>query len=140
MRLNIQISNYFEIRNKDENNVLDKINNLPVENIEEIKELSGRINEEKSVYVLKQLSYLILRYLGYSNKQASELYGITTVTGNNWIKKWKNEGYEGLKRKPGQGRKRKLTDDELDVLKKTRKKRRLVFMGNTCFNSKNIQC
>ena len=123
MRLNIQISNYFEIRNKDENNVLDKINNLPVENIEEIKELSGRINEEKSVYVLKQLSYLILRYLGYSNKQASELYGITTVTGNNWIKKWKNEGYEGLKRKPGQGRKRKLTDDELDVLKKkTRKK------------------
>ena len=118
MRLNIQISNYFEIRNKDENNVLDKINNLPVENIEEIKELSGRINEEKSVYVLKQLSYLILRYLGYSNKQASELYGITTVTGNNWIKKWKNEGYEGLKRKPGQGRKRKLTNDELDVLKK----------------------
>ena len=60
--------------------------------------------------------------MGYSNKQASELYGITTVTGNNWIKKWKNEGYEGLKRKPGQGRKRKLTDDELDVLKKTRKK------------------
>lgn len=55
---------------------------------------------------MKKLSYLLLRYLGYSNKQSSEIHRITTVTGNTWLKKWENEGYEGLKRKPGQGRKK----------------------------------
>ena len=41
------------------------------------------------------------------------MYGITTATGNNWFKSWENEGYEGLKRKPGQGRKKKLDDKKL---------------------------
>lgn len=69
----------------------------------------------------RQDSYNLLRYLGYSNKQASKIYGISTVTGNSWYKTWQNDGYEGLKRKSGQGRKKKLTNENLKDLKKTKK-------------------
>ena len=113
----------FETMYKNKKNVLDNINNLPSENIEEIEKITNKITNEKSQFVLKKLSYLLLRYLGYSNKQASKMYGISTVTGNNWFKTWQNEGYEALKRKPGQGRKKKLNDENLLDLKKTRKKR-----------------
>lgn len=118
IKLNIPIANHFEVKNQRKNNVLGKINNLPNESIDEITKLSNLINEEKSTFVLKKLSYLLLRYLGYTNKQSSEMIGITTVTGNTWFKNWKNNGYEGLKRKPGQGRKRKLTDEQMEDLKK----------------------
>ena len=110
--------------NKNKKNILKNINNLPSENIEEIEKITNRITNEKSQFVLKKLFYLVLRYLRYSNKQASKMYGISTVTGNNWFKTWKNEGYEALKRKPGQGRKRKLNDENLlDLKKKLEKKR-----------------
>ena len=123
IKLNIPIANHFETMDKNKKNVLDNINNLPSENIEEIEKITNKITNEKSQFVLKKLSYLLLRYLGYSNKQASKMYGISTVTGNNWFKTWQNEGYEALKRKPGQGRKKKLNDENLLDLKKTRKKR-----------------
>ena len=118
IKLNIPITNYFEVDNQNKNNVIEKINNLPNESINEIKNLSKLINQEKSIFVLKKLSYLLLRYLGYSNKQSSQMFGITTVTGNNWFKTWESKGYEGLKRKPGQGRKRKLNDNQMKDLKK----------------------
>lgn len=139
MKFNIPISNYFEIEKQKKNNVLENINNIPKEDLDEIKKISTKINEEESTFVLKKLSYLLLRYLGYSNKQASEMYKITTVTGNAWFKTWQNEGYEGLKRKPGQGRKRNLTDEQLDDLKKKLAKRDdWFFLGDTFFNQKKI--
>ena len=118
IKFNIPISNYFEIEKQNKNNILDNINDISKEDMDEIIKISSRIKDEKSTFVLKKLSYLLLRYLGYSNKQSSEMYMITTVTGNTWLKTWKNEGYEGLKRKPGQGRKRKLNDEQQNDLKK----------------------
>ena len=120
IKFNIPIANHFEMNNQSKNNVLGKINNLSNESIDEINKLSVLIKEEKSIFVLKKLSYLLLRYLGYTNKQSSEMFGITTVTGNTWFKTWENKGYEGLKRKSGQGRKRKLDDEEMEDLKKTK--------------------
>ena len=43
---------------------------------------------------------------------------MTSATGNNWYNSWKNEGYEGLLRKKGQGRKSKLSKKQLKELKK----------------------
>ena len=43
---------------------------------------------------------------------------ITTATGTNWTNKWRKKGYNGLKRKKGQGRKCKLSDEEIEDLKK----------------------
>lgn len=108
IKLNIPISNHFEIKKQNKNNVLENINNLSDDNIKEIKKISKIIKEEKSEFVLRKLSYLLLRYLGYTNKQASKMHCITTTTGNNWFKSWEKEGYDGLKRKAGQGRKKEI--------------------------------
>ena len=120
IKFNIPISNHFEIEKQNKNDLLGDVNNLSEEARDEITKISSRIKDEKSTFVLKKLSYLLLRYLGYSNKQASEMYNISTVTGNTWLKAWKQEGYEGLKRKSGQGRKKKLTSEQEMDLKKTR--------------------
>ncbi len=92
IKLNIPIANHFEVENQSKNNVLGKINNLPNESIDEINKISNLISEEKSTFVLKKLSYLLLRYLGYTNKQSSEMFGITPVTGNSWFKIGKIKG------------------------------------------------
>jgi transposase len=42
-------------------------------------------------------------------------------TGNNWINRWEKEEYEGLLHKKGQGRKPKLSEENIEKLKKTKK-------------------
>ena len=41
------------------------------------------------------------------------------ATGNNWLNQWVSGGYNSLLRKPGQGRRRKLSDEQIEELKKT---------------------
>lgn len=97
---------------------LKELENIDVENDEDLNQLKFYISREGNGEIFKKLSYLLLRYLGFTNKFTSELFSITTATGNNWMNKWKNEGYNGLKRKKGQGRKCKLTNEEIKILKK----------------------
>ena len=120
IRLNIPIANYFEIQreNKKMKNTIENYNDIPEENKKEINELTNIMKEEKSLYVYRKLSYLLFRKIGLSNKDASELLNITTTTGNNWLNAWLEKGYGGLLRKKGQGRKPKLTEEELEILKK----------------------
>lgn len=73
----------------------------------ELKILKQLICDEQNIEVSKKLFYLILRCLGFSNKFVSTLLSITTATGSNWTKNWQQKGYDGLKRKKGQGRKKK---------------------------------
>ena len=73
----------------------------------ELNRLKQLISQDKNIEVSKKLFYLILRCLGFSNKFSSTLLGITTVTGSTWKTNWKQNGYDGLKRKKGQGRKKK---------------------------------
>ena len=121
IRLDVPISNYFKVereKKKSSQNVIENFNDISDEDKNEINELKRLMKEEKSLYVYKKLSYLLFRKIGFSNKEASDFLDITTVTGNNWFNAWKNEGYEGLLRKKGQGRKSKLTEEQLENLKK----------------------
>ena len=97
---------------------LKKTENIDIDNDDELNKLKFLISREQNTEVMKKLVYLLLRNLGFSNKFTSELLSITTATGNNWMNKWKNMGYNGLKRKKGQGRKCKLSNDEIKILKK----------------------
>jgi len=97
---------------------LKELENSDVEDDDEINKLKFLISREQNAEVLKKLIYLLLRCLGFSNRFTSSLLSITTATGNNWLNKWKKIGYKGLKRKKGQGRKCKLTDKQLETLKK----------------------
>ena len=120
IRLNVPIANYFEVERekKSSKNVIENFKDNSDEDKTELNELKKLMNEEKSLYVYKKLSYILFRKIGFSNKEASDFLDITTVTGNNWLNSWKNKGYEGLLRKKGQGRKSKLTKEQLKDLKK----------------------
>lgn len=121
IRLNVPISNYFEIERenkKNSKNIIENYEDISDENKNEIKEIITQMKNEKSIFVYQKLNYLLFRAIGFSNKESSEFINVTTVTGNNWYNAWKNEGYEGLLRKKGQGRKPKLTKKQLETLKK----------------------
>ena len=125
--MKIPIANYFEVQkeNKSIENMIEKYNNLSNENINEINELTNIMGEEKSLYILlyfscrreadiyKKLLFLLFRKIGFSNKVTCNLLKISTTTGNNWINSWTENGYKGLLRKKGQGRKPKVTQNEL---------------------------
>ena len=124
IRLNVEISNYFqeESENKNKiNNVVENFNDISSDDKKEIENLNDKINEENSIYVIKKLIYILFRKIGFSNKVASYFLSITTGTGSNWLNTWDNNNYEGLLRKPGQGRKSKLNEDEWNELKKKTK-------------------
>lgn len=97
---------------------LNKFENEDTDKEKGIKRIEYLISKEKNAEVLKRLFYLLLRKLGFSNGFSSKILSITTATGNNWMNRWEKRGYEGLKRKKGQGRKCKLTDEEIETLKK----------------------
>ena len=121
MRLNVEIDNYFVIERenkKDSKRIIENYENISEDDKKEIDELIVRMKKEKSIYVYRKLSYLLFREIGFSNVEASNFLNVTSATGNNWYKSWKNEGYEGLLRKKGQGRKSKLSKKQLKELKK----------------------
>jgi len=99
---------------------LKELENSNVEDTEEINRIKFLISREQNAEVLKKLIYILLRRLNFSNRFSSSLLSITTATGNNWLNRWEKIGYEGLKRKKGQGRKCKLTNEQLETLKKTK--------------------
>ena len=121
IRLNVPISNYFEIERenkKSSKNIIENYEDISNESKNEINEIITLMKTEKSIFVYQKLNYLLFRAIGFSNKESSEFLNVTTVTGNNWYNAWKNKGYDGLLRKKGQGRKSKLTETQLEDLKK----------------------
>ena len=97
---------------------LKELENSDVGEDDEINRIKFLISREQNAEVFKKLVYLLFRRLGFSNRFSSSLLSITTATGNNWLNKWEKMGYDGLKRKKGQGRKCKLTNEQLETLKK----------------------
>jgi putative transposase len=79
--------------------------------------------KEKDVKVLNRLHFMNYLYNGCSVPEASEKLGITKVTGYNWLKRWNEDGYEGLIPRFAGGRPSKLTDQEKNQLKEILKKR-----------------
>lgn len=97
---------------------LKELESSDVEDNAELNKIKFLISREQNAEVFKKLTYLLFRRLGFSNRFTSSLLSITTATGNNWLNKWEKIGYEGLKRKKGQGRKCKLSNEQIETLKK----------------------
>ena len=120
-QFNVKIGNYYS--NKQENkkqtqNIVENFNDIDQENKEELNKIIGHVKNENDIFVYRKLIYLLFKLLGFSTEVASSFLNITSVTGNSWTKQWKENEYEGLLKKPGQGRKPKLTDEEIDSIKK----------------------
>jgi len=115
---NINIINSYENKQYDKLSILDLIRNSELEDLE-IEELIVLLKNEKDLNVFKKLIYILFKKLGFSTDLSAYILSITTRTGNNWLKNWNNEKYDGLIHKPGQGRKPKMDKDQLESLKKT---------------------
>lgn len=115
----IEFENYFERQRNEQKNLEDLTNeSFKKRGNKKVEEVINLIKKEKDAEVLKRLNYILFKVLGVSTEQASYFIGVTVATGNNWWKRWANNGYNGLKRKPGQGCKPKLNTQQEKILKK----------------------
>lgn len=82
----------------------------------------NKIHEYKKEYkddpkILEKLMLLEDVLSGEEVKTIMERRGKSAQCGYNWINKWNKEGIEGLKRKKGSGKKRKLAKEKLPELR-----------------------
>lgn len=85
---------------------------IPLSKIHEVKADLKRYIEfyEKIVFIEDM-------YAGETVKYAIEKRGKTIPTGHAWLNAWNEEGFDGLLRKEGSGRKTKLTENQFQQLK-----------------------
>ena len=117
----VEIENLLEKRSKEAKMVKKQImtfEDLSKEENGELQHIVDLINTEKEANVLKKLVFILLKRIGISTANSSYFLGVTDSTGNNWLRKWKKDQYNGLLHKPGQGRKPGLTPKHIETIKK----------------------
>lgn len=82
------------------------------------EKLRQALDEEKETEVMWKLSFISLVAGGMKLEAAIVHFGIGIATGYKWIRRWNNEGVEGLKRRKIPGRPPKLSMEELEGLKR----------------------
>ena len=78
----------------------------------EIEELRAAIKSTKNVRMHKRYSVLLRHFEGFTNKKIAEMEGLEPHAVGNYIKKYTENGLEGLEMKHSPGVKRKLTTEQ----------------------------
>jgi transposase len=60
---------------------------------------------------------ILLKSEGYTSKKISNILNTNGISVHNWVKRYERDGIEGLRTKPGQGRKRILEEDHIDIVR-----------------------
>ena len=95
------------------------------------QELEQNYKSSTSVQLSRRCFIILLKAKGLRSADIADLLGITDQSVNSWVKRYEASGIDGLKTKPGQGRKPILTkeDDEKQVraiVEKERQRLKLV--------------
>jgi len=85
---------------------------------DEVCLLERRLREEKDPRVRDRIRMIILLKEGYKQKEVAKIMRTTERTVYTWKKRYEKEGIEGLKTKEKPERKRKLSDEDMEKLKK----------------------
>ena len=89
-----------------------------------LEELDQRIRIlEKNTRILKRLYFIRHRYNGDSVEEACERVEVHKMMEYQWQKRWNEDGYEGLVPRFGGGEPPKLSEDDMNELRDTLKKR-----------------
>ena len=98
---------------------LQIVKHVPLESLkEEERRLSERITSmKKSERLLQRVTFVRMRYNGFTVEEASAAVGFTTRTGYNVQKDWNAKGMEGLVPDFKGGPKSKLSDEQKAQLK-----------------------
>ena len=86
---------------------------IPITQIRRVKR-----DLQKFVELYEKVTFIEELYCDETVKSAMERRGKTPQTGYKWLKSWNDEGFDGLFRKEGSGRISKLSDYQLEILKK----------------------
>ena len=86
---------------------------IPITQIRRVKR-----DLQKFVELYEKVTLIEELYCDETVKSAMERRGKTPQTGYKWLKSWNDEGFDGLFRKEGSGRISKLSDYQLEILKK----------------------
>lgn len=90
---------------------------LLVEHLTE-EELQERIRSEKDANLRDKYRAILWILQGVPRNEVAERLGVERETIYNWVKRYNAEGEDGLFRKPGQGRKRTLTEEKVEEIKR----------------------
>lgn len=91
--------------------VVLKVKGYTSEQIHDLFRKDERYTIGIRLYAVYQVS------LGKSSRKVEELYNTSFKQITNWVHRFENEGIEGLRDKPGRGRKSLLTQEQLDELR-----------------------
>lgn len=89
------------------------VKHIPFDELESlwdsVESMDGLTSVEKR-RMAERLSFVRLRYKGYSVAEAADILGVNRQSGYNWQKSWNEKGFEGLKPDFDGGAPSKLTD------------------------------
>ena len=89
-----------------------------------LEELDQRIRTlEKDTRILKGLYFITHRYNGDSVEEACEKVGVYKMVGDQWQKRLNEDGYEGSVPRIGGGKPPKLSEEDMNRMSDTLKKR-----------------
>lgn len=91
-------------------------------------ELEKGYKHSKSKVFSQRCHIILLKHQGLTSQEIADIFGTTFQPVNSWCKKYLKDGIDGLKTKPGQGRKAILNkkDDEAKVKAAIKKERQRI--------------
>lgn len=78
---------------------------------DELESLEKGYRQSDSAVFSRRCQIILLKSKGYSSTAIAEVQGTTIQPVNAWVKRFEANGMEGLKSKPGRGRKRILSKE-----------------------------
>ena len=92
---------------------------LKIENIERIKaEIQSHFSVNEDARFVRRLDIILLLCNKQSVSNIVDLFGINATTIQRWVRRLNKFGFEGLRDKPGRGRRSLLSEDDQAKLKK----------------------
>ena len=120
-QFNLDIEDYLDYTpkfNLKKENIEKNLDNIDSEDEKELEQIINYIRTEKDVFIYRKLLFLLFTKLNYPLEFTSTILGVTEDTLITWFQQWNKNGYESLKKKSGQGRKSKLSDENWEEIRK----------------------
>ena len=117
--------------------------NTPVLTSVQRKELETGLRSGKSHSFRMRCHSILLKSEGRTSKDAGSITGMSHVSVNSWLNRYKSEGISGLSTRPGRGRKAVLNVKEdkagiLEVIKSNRQRMRTARAEWEAKNGKSV--
>jgi transposase len=111
--------------------------NTPILSLEQLQELQHHFRTSDNHSFRQRCQVVLLKSEGRNSKDVGAITGMCVVSVNTWLTRYKAEGVEGLRTKPGRGRKPILDaeEDKASILSAIERNRQRVSMAKAEWES-----